>query len=53
MRNVRIEIVIIIVLKLNLKVDLGQGSSYRLGGLARIDQSQRKHKNSYYNSFKT
>jgi hypothetical protein len=47
--NVRIKMIIIIVLKPNLRVD--QGKSW-VGGITWIDLNELKNKNDYYHSFK-
>jgi len=45
--------IIIIVLKLDLGVDLGQGLGYRSGGSTQVNPSQHVDKNCYCHSFKT
>jgi hypothetical protein len=48
-----IKMIIIIILKLNLEVDLGQGMIYGSGGSTRVDSSQHMDKNNNYYNFKT
>jgi len=51
--NIRINIVMIIVLKPNLGVDPGQDQGHGLGGSTQVDPSQRMDKNNYYHNLKT
>jgi hypothetical protein len=44
---------IIIVLKINSRVGLGQATSYGERGLTRVELGQYKNKNDYYHNFKT
>jgi hypothetical protein len=50
---VKIKIVIILVEKLESRVDQGQGSGHGSGRSTRVDPSQHINKNNYYYSFKT
>jgi hypothetical protein len=50
---VKIKIVIILVEKLESRVDQGQGSGHESGRSFRVDPSQHMNKNNYYYSFKT
>ena len=45
--------VIVIILKLDSGVNLGQDQDHESGGSTRVDLGQFKDKNYYYHSFKT
>jgi hypothetical protein len=49
----KIKIVIIIILKLDLIVNLGQGLGHELRGATWVDLDQCKDKSCYFYSFKT
>jgi hypothetical protein len=51
--SIRIKVIIIIVSKLDLAGQLGQGPDHGSIGSARVDSSQCKDKSCYYHSFKT
>jgi len=51
--NIRIKMVIIIVLKFNSGVDLGQGPNHYLGGSTLVFLGQHNKKNYYHHSLET
>jgi hypothetical protein len=51
--NIKIKVVIIVTLKPNLEVNLGQGLGHELEGSTHIGRSQWMNKSNYYYSIKT